>query len=328
LDILGKAGMSIVMLEMRRCEPLVVYLDQNAASFLAKPNPEPIWREIKEGLADGFRNRKLICPLPFECLLESAPKPLEFRQSIQSLFWQLSEGVAFKDFSEMSNELTLGLVRPAADWSPWIILKPIWAEMESAAQNVRANWKSAKVRMTERMNSFVRSPEVERMSRRELFHAIAAQRSAWICRDLGFLLSERTAEDSLKFPDLIEFLTSVNLSPAEIAALRRAVQHHGWAKIPIHAFDILLSARREYDSIRGGSAPYEPNDEIDRVRAAMALTYADVFITEGDLANLCQTAKVKEFCPTRVLSVRCPKEILEVVHAITDNQKAGENRVR
>jgi hypothetical protein len=47
-------------------EVQVVYLDQNAASFLAKPNPEPIWREIREALADGFRKRKLLCPLPFE----------------------------------------------------------------------------------------------------------------------------------------------------------------------------------------------------------------------------------------------------------------------
>src|ERR1035437_5829716 len=140
----------------------VVYLDQNAASFLAKPNPEPIWREIREALADGFRNRKLICPLPFEGVMETAPRPLELRQAVQSLFWQLSEGVAFKAFTEMSNELTLALIRSIPDWSPWIIWKPIWAEMESATHKVTSDWKSAKKRMTERMNNFVPSPNREK----------------------------------------------------------------------------------------------------------------------------------------------------------------------
>jgi hypothetical protein len=90
----------------------VVYLDQNAASFLAKPNPEPSWKEIRDALADGFVQGKLICPLPFEGVMETAPRPLESRQAIQALFWELSGGIAFKEFTEMSNELTLALIRP------------------------------------------------------------------------------------------------------------------------------------------------------------------------------------------------------------------------
>jgi hypothetical protein len=56
------------------------------------------------------------------------------------------------------------------------------------------------------------------------------------------------------------------------------------------------------------------------MRAAIALNHADLFVTEGDLANLCQRAKVNEFCPTLVLSVRNPEEVLEAVRAITGNQ--------
>src|SRR5881394_130944 len=130
----------------------IIYLDQNAACFLAKSNPEPIWKEIREALTDGFCNRKLICPLPFEGVIETAPRPLELRQAVQSLFWKLSEGVAFKAFIEMSNELTLALIRPMPHWSPWIIWKPRWAEMEGAAQKVKADWKAAKEQMMARMN--------------------------------------------------------------------------------------------------------------------------------------------------------------------------------
>lgn len=298
----------------------IVCLDQNAASYLAVSNPKPVWREIKAALGDGFRDRKLICPLPFECVMESAPKPLEFRKAIQTLFWLLSGGVAFKEFTEISSELTLALIRPVPDWSPWNIWKPVWAEMEVAAQNVRANWGSGKARMMERMNSFVRSSKVEGIPLREMFHAVAAQRSVWVCNDLDCLLNGRAAKESLHYPWLTEFLISSQLSPAEIEALKRAVQHHGWATIPIHAFEIMVGVKWEYDSIRGGSAKYAPNDEIDRTRAAIALSYADVFITEGDMANLCQKAKVNDFCPTVVLSVRNPQAILDAVRAITHSK--------
>jgi len=294
----------------------IIYLDQNAASFLAKASPGTIWREIRDGLAAGFRNRKLICPLPFEGVIETAPMPLEQRQSIQTLFWELSEGVGFVAFTEMSNASTLALIRPAPDWSPWTIWKPMWAEREGAAQKVTSDWKAGKKHMSERMNNFAISPNVETMSERELFHKIAAQRSAWICSDLDWLLAGRVDESSLNCPWLIEFLVSKAVSPAETEALKRAVQYHGWAKIPIHAFEILLGAKWEYDLIRGGAASYQPNDEIDRKRAAIALNHADLFITEGDMANLCQKAKVNEFCPTLVLSVRYPEKVLAAVRSV------------
>ncbi len=250
--------------------------------------------------------------------METAPMPLEQRQSIQSLFWELSEGVAFESFTEMSNKLTLALIRPTPDWSPWVMWKPvIWAEMESAAQKVESDWKAGKERMTERMNAFVPSANVEQMTEQELFHAVAAQRSCWIYSDLDCLHAGRIMGNSLNCPWPIQFLVSANLSPAEIEALKRAVQNHGWAKIPIHAFEILLGARWEYDSIRGGAASYEPNDEIDRKRASIALSYADVFITEGGIADLCRRAKVNDFCRTLVLSVRNPGKVLETVRGIT-----------
>jgi hypothetical protein len=122
----------------------------------------------------------------------------------------------------------------------------------------------------------------------------------------------------LNCPWLVEFLASAYLRPAEIETLKTAVLHHGWARIPIHSFNILLGARWEYDSIRGGTSSYEPNDEIDRMRAAVALSHADLFLTEGGLADLCRRAKVMEFGPTRVLSVRNPDEILETVRTIVE----------
>ena len=220
----------------------VVYFDQNAASELAKANPDSIWYEIRESLVCGFRDRKLICPLPFESVIETCPMSLEKRQAIQALFWQLSQGEAFKPFTEMSNELTLGLIRPASDWSPFKKWEPRWAEFENMARNITSDSKAGKRRMEERMSTFVQSAEVETMSEQELFHVVAAKRSHWVCDDLDYLLAGQLTNSSVNHPGLldIDYFTAAHLSPAEIVALKRAVQHHGWAKIHIHALEIRL----------------------------------------------------------------------------------------
>src|SRR5207249_1111878 len=83
---------------------------------------------------------------------------------------------ALEEVTQTSNELTLALIRPIPNWSPWIIWKPGWAEMVDVAQKVASDWKAEKERMTARMNGFVRSPNLEAMSERELFHTVAKQR--------------------------------------------------------------------------------------------------------------------------------------------------------
>ena len=297
----------------------IIYLDQNVASYLAKESPEPIWKQIKIALVEGFQCRKLVCPLPFETIIETAPLPLTRRQSIQQLFWQLSEGVGFKSFVQMSNELTLALVRPNEDVLPWIIWKPVWAEMEKESSQVASDWRKGKDAMRQRMQAFVRSSNLESMSVNQLLHAVAAQRSGWLLRDLSRLSSGIESESPLNFPFLIEHLIAQRVSPAEIEAFHRAVQHHAWAKIPIHFFDAFLGARWEHDMIRGGAAAYHPNNEIDSKRASLALSYADLFITEGDLANRCLRSKVSDFSHTQVFSIREPDKVLKTVQAIVSS---------
>jgi hypothetical protein len=294
----------------------VVYLDQNAASLLAKAGTGAIWREIRDVLAIGLHDRQIVCPLPFEGIFESAALPLHIRRTVQDFFWRVSGGWAFKEFTEMSSELTLALVRPNPSWCPWLRWLPIWAEMDTTAQKISSDWRAAKVRMMARMDSFVDSPNLRKMSKSQLFRAVSAQRSMRIYGDLEFLLNGDINSPSIMHPWLVQYLKSQNISPAEIEALGRAIKYHGWATIQIHALDMLLGTQWEYDSLRGGAARYEANDEIDRKRAAMALNYADLFITEGGMTDLCRRAKINDYSTTIVVSVRDPENILEVVRSL------------
>jgi hypothetical protein len=313
-------GKKTVVNSIPESQMRVVYLDQNAASLMAKPDSAAIWQEIRDVLATGFRDRKIICPLPFEGVFETAALPLAVRQAIQAFFWQVSGGWAFKEFTEMSNELTLTLVRPDSSWSPWLRWIPIWADMDTTAHNIASDWRAAKEKMMVRMNNLVETPDLLAMSKSQLFRAISAQRSMRIYNDLEFLLVGEVNSASIMHPWLIQYLKSENVSPAEIEALRRAIKYHGWATIHIHALDMLLGTQWEYDSLRGGVARYEANDEIDRKRAAMALNHADLFITEGGMADLCRRARMSDYSPTNVVSVRDPKNTLAAVRNLARSQ--------
>ena len=164
------------------------------------------------------------------------------------------------------------------------------------------------------MDDFLNSRTRSSRSAREVFNGIMEQRSIWICEDLDCVLAGRTSA-KLNCPWLIQFLIDAKLCSAEIEALKRAVEYHGWTTIPIHAFEGLLGAQWEFDRNHGGAASYQPNDEIDRMRAAIALDYADFFITEGGIADLCRRSRVEEFSDTRVLSVRNPEKILHELSA-------------
>jgi hypothetical protein len=57
----------------------------------------------------------------------------------------------------------------------------------------------------------------------------------------------------------------------------------------------------------------------------MNLNYADLFITEGGMADLCRRAKISDYSSTIVVSVRDPKNILKVVRSLSRSQPSEED---
>lgn len=72
-----------------------VYLDQFAASNLFDNPPNDLWLKISQLLLNKHKDGKVICPLPFEHLLETANKIKEDALLTDSQFHLLSNGWAF-----------------------------------------------------------------------------------------------------------------------------------------------------------------------------------------------------------------------------------------
>jgi hypothetical protein len=104
---------------------------------------------------------------------------------------------------------------------------------------------------------------------------------------------------------------------AEAQLLCEAVRHHRWEAIFVNFFDLILGSRWDHDSVQGQRPRYNPNDEIDRWRAAVALGHSDLFITDSYIADLCRRAGVSDYTPTVIFSTKQAEEILEFIHQST-----------
>jgi hypothetical protein len=108
---------------------------------------------------------------------------------------------------------------------------------------------------------------------------------------------------------LMKGLIGHQLTAEEAGKIGEAVLFHKWERIPVNYFDLLLGSLWDHDLYRGRR--YQPNDEIDRWRSAVALCYSDLYVTDHYSARLCQRACVADHTTTVVYSVRQTNEILQ-----------------
>jgi len=95
--------------------------------------------------------------------------------------------------------------------------------------------------------------------------------------------------------------------------VRSVSQPSGLEVIFVNFFDLILGARWEHDRLHRQRPNYDPNDEIDRWRAAVALGHSDLFITDQYMADLCRRAKVSDYTEIAVFSTQQTDGILHFI---------------
>lgn len=88
-----------------------IYLDQFAASNLFDEPPSQIWSEICELIFKKHEQGKVICPVPFEHMLESSNKTQERAYLIDQSFGKLSNGLAFLPEADAAANCIISLIR-------------------------------------------------------------------------------------------------------------------------------------------------------------------------------------------------------------------------
>jgi hypothetical protein len=163
----------------------IVYLDQNAASYLALPKSGSQWQAIRAALLKGFEEQhRIVCPMPLETLVESAPCDRAIRTAIEEFFHSVSGGTRFRSFSEILVDKTLALVREDHNAVAFGTIGFGWGARDEAARIARESHSQTRERMTRRIEAYEFPSGAGNMSAEEIFRSASLDRCGMFWRDL------------------------------------------------------------------------------------------------------------------------------------------------
>lgn len=292
----------------------IAYLDQNAVSYLAQAKTGTHWHAIRSALTTGFEEQRIVCPMPLETIVESSPCERATRTAIEDFFLSVSGGTRYRAFPEILVDDTLALVRPHHEAVAFEEMGSGWAARDEAARDTREFHSQTRERMASRIQTYTSPPGVAKMTAEQIFSSSSFERCGKFWRDLQkFAKTPTTLAADYETPWLMSGLIVHGLSPPEAQQLSEAIRFHRWVSISVNFFDLMLGSRWEHDSIHGQRPRYDPNDEVDRWRAAVALAHSDLFITDSYIADLCRRARVAKYSNAVVFSTKQADAILQFI---------------
>lgn len=289
----------------------IVYLDQCAVGGLAERQP-PLWRDIREILEAGAKAARIICPLPTETLFETAPfQNRALRIEIEAFFSETSVGYRFRDFGERLIDNSVALARPDFEIESLQYTHfQGWAGRDDLVSSLAQHRDDGREHLSETISEHRYPPEAKSMSFDEIFRSAEKDRSDMMWRDLGRFLEGVRSKGEFELPWLVGGLVEQRMTDCEAKLLREAVRSGKWIKIMENKLDLLLLSQWHHDIIQGRRKNHEPNDEIDRWRAVVGLSSAQLFVTDKSAADLCRRVVSLVDLPAEIIPVNQPEEII------------------
>ena len=289
----------------------IVCLDQCAGGCLAE-RQLPQWENIREILEDGFKAARIVCPFPTETFLETATcQNSALRIEIEVFFSKVSAGYRFRDFGELIIDNSIALFRPDFEIES---LQEIdfqgWAGRDDLVSSLAQYHNSGRERLSETILRHRYPPEAKSMSFEEIFRSAENDRNDMMWRDLGRFLKGARSKDEFELPWLVGELVQQRMTDCEAELLREAVQNGKWIKIMENKLELLLLSQWHHDIIQGRRKHHNPNDEIDRWRAVVGLSCAQLFVTDKSAADLCKRVASLAGLPAKIIPVNQPEEII------------------
>ncbi len=297
---------------------LLVYLDQCVVSrFLDKPENQQ-WLELRNLLLKGNAARKILCPGSLEHLIETS--------SLQD-----SDAIYL---DELMKTLSLG-------WSlsidPRLIVQQIIAKLRSRPHSRRQFLEKGLLRPIKTSGALIQLREMKAgmddhnawiMQGVNEFNALARNGRKADSETLQFLVKRRTdsyankllveVSNSLKAGRVVlraeehndkvlnwaskvvyELITTHRLMLAEGQTLCQLLRTEKLTFIPILRIKAELEAMQFFRKEN-----IQPLDQYDITRAACALPYADIFITDGGKASAIRELKLDTAYKTEVFSMK------------------------
>lgn len=292
--------------------PLRVYLDQCAASEISKKSE---WRELRAFLESAAERGALLCPLPFDTILESSRcgSP-ETREAIFSFFRNVSGGWIFRQFFDILTDELLSIVRldhsvSAFDYTQEIDrlcglsaeIQPVFEKLRRERNTILGTW----------MDDLM-PPS---MGFGGVLEVITLEPVARLWRDLRQIASSPNFYSLSNFecPKITDSLLKNCITAKEADELAEKLRHHAMNSIPIQFFHNRLAAAASHLQLQRPEAKFDYNDIIDQERLSVALAFSDFAVTDRSMAARVEFSGVCDLSACKIFKV---SDLLEFEQAL------------
>jgi hypothetical protein len=296
----------------------LVYLDQCVLSrFLEKPENEQ-WRNLREIILKGNARRCLLCPTSLEHLIETSSLPDADAVFLDELMGNLSFGWALSDEAMLVTQQIIRRLRSRpisrSQFLEKRLLRPItYPGTLAKLREVKSGLDQNNAWMMQGVNELnALTRDGGKAEGNILRYFIKRRTDQRVKKLLGEVLnSQKTGRVVLRAEDdndkmlnwaskvVYELITKHRLTFDEGDRLCQLLRSGDLDFIPTVKIKAELEAMQFFRREK-----IEPRDQYDITRAACALPYADVFITDGGKASAIRELKLDVAYKVEVFSMK------------------------
>lgn len=296
----------------------LVYLDQCVLSrFLEKPENDQ-WRDLREIVLKGNAKRRILCPTSLEHLIETSSLPNAEAVFLDELMEKLSFGWALSNEPMLVTQQIISRLRSRpvsrSQFLEKRLLRPItYPGTLAKLREVKSGLDQNNAWVMQGVNELNALTRDGRKAESDTLRYFIKRRTDQRVRKLldEVLNSQKTGRVVLRAEDdndkllnwaskvVYELITKHRLAFDEGERLCQLLRSGGLDFVPTLKIKAELEAMQFFRREK-----IEPRDQYDITRAACALPYADVFITDGGKASAIRELRLDVAYKVEVFSMK------------------------
>lgn len=277
-----------------------LYLDQFAVSRICVSSPPGEWKDISALIKQGVDTNKLICPTPFEQMIETTGLDRESAKSLDKESRKLSLGWSFFSELDVSAHYFICKVRNIQMSKRHFIHRIDQKFVDESNVYEELGKRNATFRRmiddaTTTVNIFrtaARGGVKGKKQSREILVEIIKDKYAGEMKERLYLLGTQgrytprtvtlAGQNILFWADALcsVLINKHSMTQQEAINAYNALQKEGIEAVPSLSIRASLEAMKAYKG-----ANENPNDQVDIMRIASALPFADIMLIDGPKAS-------------------------------------------
>ncbi|HZL08388.1 MAG TPA: hypothetical protein VFC65_00205 [Prolixibacteraceae bacterium] len=294
----------------------IIYLDQFASIGLFESKSRE-WKKIREWIITGVENKKIICPLSAEHYLETAQKEKQKAIALDTEFYKISGGFAFKSELFITSQLIISLIRQNNVTLKTYLYDEIFKNVLSDERNINTFKKTKKqlndniaegTQLANEIRKITRDNRSDLKTKQQLILAHKSVNISEFISRLNDLLSEghifirgvpfESGDVPHWIDQLIFQLTNKHrITKKETILLISELEKFGFNNIPTldirTSLSAIISAYNKNETV---------NDQIDIMRISTGLPISDILLTDKQRKNEILELGINEKYHTKIYS--------------------------